>query len=461
MNSETSRLVARRDAVGASHDAERIHVMSHVLPPSAVCRVSFGQVYILASTILGRDVGQYNNRVVHRLSGDVDVEAWRRAEQMLVDRHAILRTTLAPAGEKFEQTIHASRPAAFEVIDGDGWPDERILAAVDDAANTPFDLARGPLFRGYLFRQSSAKHYLMHVWHEAILDRLSWDLAQQELLSYASGCRPRAAPASTYADYVEWQHAYIDSPAGVRHWEYWNRELQGTPPSTLPVDHARSGRRTGKVAAIHVEFPAPLIGSVRALAQRRRTTMNRVFLTVFQVLLHQQAGADDFLVACPMVGRRKPFTEVLGRFTNPVLIRATLSPDLTFAALLDQTSRRVTHALDHQMFPIGLVLQRLRVPGWVGGGALNVLFDFVTGLPPLTARVGDATIERFEFEEPKAQRDLEMHFFGRGDVFVAWLRYDAELFEASTVEGLARHYQVLLRAALDSPDLPLIAFPRS
>jgi hypothetical protein len=59
----------------------------------------------------------YNVRRAVRIRSPLDVAAFRRALQALVDRHPSLRTTFAEHGGELRQRVHEKATVAFEVTD--------------------------------------------------------------------------------------------------------------------------------------------------------------------------------------------------------------------------------------------------------------------------------------------------------------------------------------------------------
>ena len=84
-------------------------------------------------------------------------------------------------------------------------------------------------------------------------------------------------------------------------------------------------------------------------------------LALFEVLLHRYTGQDDFLLGTATADRARPEWErVVGYFLNQVALRANISGDQTFRALLEHTRDHVYEALEHQDYPFGLLVKRLQ-----------------------------------------------------------------------------------------------------
>src|SRR5271169_2298141 len=187
----------------------------------------------------------YNVSFAERIRSEVDIPAFRRAFQALVDRHASLRTTFAVHSGKPVQQIHEHQPVHFEEIDASTWREDELQTRLVEETQRPFDLERGPVMRVDLFTRSAQEHILLLVIHHIVVDFWSLAVILNELgVLYAAekAGRPAALPPldQQYTDFVRWQTEMLASPAGERLWGYWEKQLAGPlPVLNLPTDRPR------------------------------------------------------------------------------------------------------------------------------------------------------------------------------------------------------------------------------
>src|SRR5260370_38046410 len=99
------------------------------------------------------DLAAYNQPVAVRLSGRMDRERVRRALQVIVERHEVLRTALVLQGESLVQQIGAAKefPLPWQEVDLQAVPPSQKEAALEARllaeALRSFDLAQAPLWR--------------------------------------------------------------------------------------------------------------------------------------------------------------------------------------------------------------------------------------------------------------------------------------------------------------------------
>src|SRR5262249_13253223 len=141
-----------------------------------------------------------------------------------------------------------------------------------------------------------------------------------------------------YSDFVSWQEQMLAGPRGEKLWNFWQNQLRGPlPVLDLPTDRPRPPLQTYSGASYPFQFDAGLTDRLKALARSEQTTLFALLLAAFQVLLSRYTGQEDLLVGSLAAGRTRPeFDGLFGLLSNPIPLRAQLSGNLTFRALLAQ-----------------------------------------------------------------------------------------------------------------------------
>jgi hypothetical protein len=250
----------------------------------------------------------YNSIHAAYFPASLDVAAFGRAFQGLVERHPCLRTTFAARAGEPVQIVHARGEARLEVVDASAWSEAELEARLSEEAYRPFDLEKGPLVRLSLFKRADRFVGFMNV-HHIVIDLWSWAIVLHELGSLytaeAAGAPADLPPLdSSYADHVRAESELLAGSEGERLWSFWRERLSGEPqPLRLPTDRPRPSSPTYRGAAASIRLGAGLTGELKALGRSRGATPFRTLLAAFQVLLHRYTGQDDVLVGCPAAGR--------------------------------------------------------------------------------------------------------------------------------------------------------------
>lgn len=423
---------------------------------------------------LAPEGGAYNIALAARVATDLDVEALRRAFQALSDRHPALRTTYAERGGRVVQRVHTRPQVHFTHVDASGWSLRELQQHLDDEANRPFDLRRGPVFEVGLLTRSAREHVLLLRVHHVALDGWSfWTLLEDLGALYsaerAGGRAALPTLAWQYADFARWQRELLASPEGERLSAYWRGELGGElrTPDLTPA-RPRTPVQTFNGATHDFALDEVLTAQLRGLALSEGATTYVVMLAVFQLMLHLYTGQDEILVGSPASGRSRPdFGGVVGCFMNPVGLRAEFTGATTFKSLLAQTRRKVWDAIAHQdypsqlladlrphrdasrlqLFPVMFISQKSHLPAGAGRAA-------APGAGRLL-ELGDLTLEVMPLARRFARTELELEV-AEGDRSIdCWFQYNTDIFDAGAVARMASHFETLLRAAVAAPEKPI------
>lgn len=456
-------------------------------PPAGPYPLSYGQKALWFLQQVAADSAAYHVVAVVRIRGRLDVAALRGALRTLVERHPCLRTTFeAPDGEPL-QRIHDHLEPGFLSEDAAAWTEAALDRRLAEEAHAPFDLERGPLVRCALFRRSGREHVAVLAFHHLIVDFWSLALLVRELdHDYRLAVRGASAPLEPqevhYADFVRWQQRVVEGAHGARLWSYWRERLGGrTPHLELPTDRPRPRVQSYDGASIGRSLDPVLASRLHQLARRRGATFYCVLLSAYYALLHRYSAQDDVVCGSPAAGRTLPgLAGVVGYLVNPLVLRADLSANPSFHAVLSQVRRTVAEALDHQEFPFALLAERLqpvRDPGRsplfqvmfvlqrAQAGTEAAVAGLALGESGARLGLGGLDLESIGLERRPAQFDLTLSVCeSTTSALATSLHFNTGLFDASTAVRMLGHFATILEGIVEDPSarigrLPLLTTP--
>lgn len=157
----------------------------------------------------------YNEPVMLRLHGSLNPRALEQALDLVMARHAVLRTRFLDLGDELCQVAVPGVTLPLAPVDlshlSSKQADAAALERLEAQALRPFDLRQAPLARANLFRLAEDQHLLGMVWHHICGDHWSLDLLLREMLAHYESCvagHPAPLPELPlqYADFARWQH---------------------------------------------------------------------------------------------------------------------------------------------------------------------------------------------------------------------------------------------------------------
>ncbi|OBF36771.1 non-ribosomal peptide synthetase [Mycobacterium sp. ACS1612] len=402
------------------------------------------------------------------ISGELDVAALERAAQALVDRNAILRTTYGVRDGQPIQRVHPRWQVRMARQDLD--PGEYGLQNwLRRESNRPFDLETGPVFRLTLLRRGPQDHILVLAIHHIAVDFWSLDILLDELrLLYAAqfGAEAPDACAETYVQHARRQNRALEGEYGDRLWKYWREQLSGDLPVTnLPTDRPRRQAQTYRGAVHHFTIDAELAAALKEIGRRAGATPYMTLLAGYATLLHRYNGQTDLPIGSPFACRESAaIQELVGYLANPLVLRADMSGDPTFAALLARIKQTVLGALEHQEFPFSLLVDRLHP---VRDASHAPLFQ-VSFAWEQVRRFRDAgqsdganslNLTSVQIGQGGALSDLMLLMGELDGRLIGALQYNTDLFDQATIERMSGHFLTLLRGVVADPGKRLSQLP--
>lgn len=431
--------------------------------------LSFAQERIWFLDMLAQGAPDYHVPGATRLVGPLNLVALQRSVWEIMQRHEILRTTFLSVQGRPVQHIAPFTPEPFSHIDLLHLPEAQresyAMTLASEEAIRPFDLARGPLLRVSLLRLAEEEHILLLSMHHIIADGWSAGIFASELLTlYEAFRRDKPSPLPVlpiqYADFTIWQRHWLQGEVLTTQLAYWKRQFAQLPPILrLPIDRPRPAIQTTHGADLPVFFPADLSGGLKALGQKAGTTLFMTLLTAFITLLFRYTGQDDITIGTLVAGRNRAETEgMLGCFMNALALRTHIPPSADFLALLAQVRSVTLDAYEYQDLPFEKLIAELQPARRRGYTPLfQVLFLF-QNTPMPTLEASDLALHPVAIATGTAPFEMTFNLAEVTDGLRGFLRYNTDLFDASTIERMMRHFLLLLRGIVDNPAQSLLEF---
>ncbi|MEM9291675.1 MAG: HAD-IIIC family phosphatase [Acidobacteriota bacterium] len=452
--------------------------------------LSYAQLSLWLIDQLGAPSAAYHIPVQVDLKGALDLPRLEAALAAVVARHEVLRTayrldtsgeggSLQPQQHVLPAPPSTTSPAArspwtLPVVDLTSLPSTtqasiaKAMAELTAAeARRAFDLESGVVVRGVVMRAAvagpQAQHRLLLTLHHIAADNWSVTLLMQEIMAHYNGS---AAPTSLlplpvqYADYTLWQRRWLEEGALEEQLRYWRRQLEGAPPRLeLPTDRRRPERPSFRFGRLPFRVPKGLTDGLRSLAQEEGATLTMVLLAAFYALLARYTERADLVVGTPVANRRRPELEgLIGFFVNMLVLRCGVRPGEPFTQLLASAREALLGAHAHQDLPFERLVEALQPERDTSYQPLfQVLFNVYDGaLPPFTLEgleVADLEVSIGTFH------DLDLLLVAGSEGLEGYLRYNLDLFDEATVEGLATAYKGILGALLVDPRQAVAKLP--
>ncbi|HEY3570035.1 MAG TPA: amino acid adenylation domain-containing protein, partial [Thermoanaerobaculia bacterium] len=457
--------------------AERLEAAGAALPAAVEparreggLPLSFAQERLWFLEQLQPGTSAYNIPMLVRLRGPLSPAALASALREVVRRHQVLRVTFGDLDGQPAQWVSPEADLPLPLADlsalpeGVREPERRRLA--DREAQLPFDLARGPVLRGLLFRLDPGEHVVSLTVHHISADGWSIAILVRELLAFYQAAlaglpSPLPEPSNQYFDFARWQRGWLQGETLEGLLAYWRQALAGLPEVLeLPTDRPRPPARSFRGRSLHFGFGAELTRALNGAARETRTTLFMTLLAGLGALLARHSRQSDLAVGSPIAGRSRGEHEgLIGFFVNTLVLRVQAPGELTFQELLGQVRKVTLGAYEHQELPFERIVAELQPERSLAHSPLFQVSLALQNNETATVALPGLTAELLEPGAVTAKFDLGVACKEEGDRLTGMAEYAVDLFDEPTVRRLLEHLEILLAAAVAQPRTPLAELP--
>jgi amino acid adenylation domain-containing protein len=404
----------------------------------------------------------YNTPSAHRLTGPLDLAAFGRALNAMVQRQPSLRTYFELGASTPVQRVVESLRVEVPFEDLSELPkaerEAALMKRMEGIIDQPMPIGVAPLFRVALYRMGQQEHVFLFMPHHIIWDGWSFDLLYQEMAALypaAVSGQPAALPPLpvTYLDYANWHAKWMAGEECRGQIEHWNKRYSNvTTARALPTDHARRAGMTGTGAVEWVHVDKELTERLRQSAQSHGVTLNMLVMSIYSAMLAQATGSRSLVLGIPVRGRLSVEVEsVMGFFNNLVPAPLDIDMSLSLADWLKIIKSEMLDAFANQDVPFERLASEPEIARHANkAGLYQSLFSFQ-----------DAR-DRERSWGPLRHSSVLVMQKGATEDFGLWLmevpggmeggiNYNADLFEQSTARVFRERLLGLLRRVAESP----------
>jgi len=467
-------------------------------PRDQPLKLSFAQQRLWFLAQLGSaDRDAYNLPTGLMLHGKLDVGALRKALDVLVERHEILRTSIVTRNGEPRLHISPQRHQRFPLAQRDLSQTHDKYTCLEDLiaeeATASFDLERGPLIRGQLIWLAAHEHCLLITMHHIIGDGWSKIILFRELSdlynNLAGGANPSSeSPAITYADFAQWQHRHMVSSYFSAHDKFWRDTLKGAPTLLdLPSNHPRPTHRRYDGGIATCKFEDGLRFKLQNLSKRHGVSLFATMLASWAILMRRLSGQTDIVIGFASANReRDEQRQLIGFCVGNLPLRLDVSGNQAVSEFLVQVKQKSLIARHYQDMPFDRIVEVVHPErsnaynpiyqvsfNWLTAPKSVPEFSRLTVLPlagvsrkfmllpdssarnAMSSCAYAAAIFGHTTRDVPALFDLSPILWDDGETITGGVEFARSLFDRTTIERWIEHWNCLLNAMVEDDTQPI------
>ena len=401
------------------------------------------------------------------LYGAINIPAFVRAWQKLVERHPVLRSSFHWEGiEKPVQVVHRQVQLPVDVED---WrrlaareQDEHLLTYLSSVREQGFDLSKAPLMRLAMFQRAedtvqfvlSFHHILLDGWSSLVLTEEVWALYG----AHCDGKDLRLPPVRPYGDFIAWLQRQDPARAET----FWRRVLKGfNGPTRLGID--RTARERPEADLDHgeqnIRLSKQTSAELQSLARKNRLTLNTVIQGAWACVLSRYSRETDVVFGTVVSGRPAALAGVesmVGLFINTLPLRTQVLPDALPIPWMKELQAQQLEARDYEYSELVFIQRWSELPPGIPLFESIVIFE--------NYPVSNSFLEQNDQSEndfrcfEKSNYPLNLMVMPSERLALKIL-YSQQRFEDAAIARMLAHVQMFLEGLAAHPDRRLADLP--
>ncbi|OFX87024.1 MAG: hypothetical protein A2X00_10585 [Bacteroidetes bacterium GWE2_32_14] len=424
--------------------------------------VSYSQKRMLFLEQMYKSGISYNNSMVFRLNGELNVNHLENIFNKLIKQHELFRTSFIYIDGVPFQRIHNNLELKIKYIDLSKYNDhnekEELAEHTIKEFIKPFDLAEAPLFRVGLIQMSEKEWILIYDLNHIISDRATYDILVKDFILLYNNIELKT-PKVQYKDFSLWEKSYFQSNEFLKKEKFWiDAFSEKIPELKLPIDFERPKIMNSNGDEYTFIIDEELTHELKELAKSKSVTIFVLLLAAFKVFIHKLTGQTDICIGSPYSLRNQVDVEnMVGVLLNTIVFRSRPKADKSFTQFLLEVKNFSIQAYNNHEYPFEMLLEKIN---YQRSSDRNPIFDILFNSQTsnmLSSK--DDQIKSMDLDfipDRKAEKtsafDLSLMIEFSGSIVHFIVHYRTSLFEHSTIKNFMEEYKLLLVQIADDPN---------
>lgn len=417
---------------------------------------------LLFQHIYAPDSDAYFVQTVFELGGEIDIQKFISAWDIVCQHHPILRTGFVwQDGEEAFQYVLEKVELPFQLEDWQSLNNneqlDKLESFIQSDRKSGFDLRKAPVFRLTLIQCAPNRYYLIWSQHHILMDGWSAPIILEDVFTaYGKlilGNEVQLAFRPPYRNYINWlQQQDMDNAE-----QFWKSHLKNIiEPSKISFSHLITTPAVNDYDTYTIDIDKNKTNHIKDFAKKHGITLNTIIQGAVAIVMKSYMQQQDVVLGVTVSGRNIDLPRVedmVGLFINtlPMIVKFEENENvLTFLKKLQEQTVKIS---DYAHTPLP------QIQSWsdVNQSLFDIIYIF-QNYPYDNATddnhnaVSVETIRSMEKTEYPltivAALDNNLHLS---------IKYQTKHFDNMTIIKMAKHIQGTIAQILDASDKPAYA----
>ncbi len=410
----------------------------------------------------------YYNQVIASMQGELDVPAFERAWQRVIDRHPILRSFCVWEGLQVPiQVVERHARLPFKPHDCQGMSQTeqqtRLESIIKIELERLADLSKAPLMGVALVRTADDCYEFIWSFHHILLDGWSMFLIFKEVFAFYEAFRKgqelHLGRPRTFRDYIAW----LQRQDLLKAESYWRKTLKGfTKPTLIRTGRVLADREENidDIDTHSLQLSTETTSALKTLCKQHHLTLNTLIQASWALLLSHYNDDTDVVYGSVVSGRPADMSGIesmVGLFINTLPVRVQVLPGDSLLDFLKKIQDQQVELREYEYSPL------VDVQGWSDVSPGQPLFESVLlfeNYPkdvPLEEMGQSLEITNVRWVE-RVNYPLVALAVQESKLLLRII-YHCKRFDASTITRMLGHWCTLLEGMITAPKCRLIDLP--
>ncbi|GJD16868.1 nonribosomal protein synthetase condensation domain [Rivularia sp. IAM M-261] len=408
---------------------------------------------------------------IFTVHGNLNIEAFEKAWQLVMDRHPILRTGFY--WEEIENPLQIVYNQVKVPLNYYDWSNmdsveqkARLESFILKDRKESFDFSQPCLMRHTLIRTTDDCYLYIWSFNHIIIDGWGGSLVFQEFVeTYGALCNNQEmclAPTRPFRDYIDWLEQQDISKAE----KFWRQALQDVKAPT-PLSYIEKTERIDQSFTQEVRYNEEIIQlsltttqALQSFATEHHLTLATIINGIWSILLSRYSCCSNVLYGCTVTGRPADLNGVesmVGMFVNTLPIHVNIDTEQLLLSWLQRFQLQLVEVRGYEYTPLTEAHKWSEVP------RSSTLFESIVVLEnfPVSEFIRDwkGNVE-FKHSELYYRNNypLNLVVYPNKELLIA-ISYDSRRFDTDTIIGIIEDIEMLLQRLITNSNVKIKDLP--